>query len=41
MGFLDRLLGRSTGPNRGRGQRASGSSLASPGELTDEQALER
>ncbi len=41
MGFLDRLLGRSTGPESRPRQHASGSSPAAPGELTDEQALER
>ena len=41
MGFLDRLLGRSTGPESRREQHASASSPAAPGELTDEQALER
>jgi hypothetical protein len=40
MGFLDRLLGRSTGPESRPGQRAASSPTA-PGELTDEQALER
>jgi hypothetical protein len=37
MGFLDRLLGRSTGPESRPPQHAS----AAAGELTDEQALER
>jgi hypothetical protein len=41
IGFLDRLLGRSTGPESRPGQPASTSSPAAPGELTDEQALER
>ena len=41
MGFLDRLLGRSSGPESGPRQDASASSWAAPGELTDEQALER
>jgi hypothetical protein len=41
MGFLDRLLGRSTGSESPPRQRASASSRAAPGELTDEQALER
>jgi hypothetical protein len=41
MGFLDRLLGRSTGSELRPRQRASASSPAAPGELTDEQALER
>jgi hypothetical protein len=41
MGFLDRLLGRSTGPESRPRQGASASSPAAPGELTDEQALER
>jgi hypothetical protein len=41
MGFLDRLLGRSTGFESPPGQDASASSRAAPGELTDEQALER
>jgi hypothetical protein len=41
MGFLDRLLGRSTGPESPPQPRASASSPAVPGELTDEQALER
>jgi hypothetical protein len=41
MGFLDRLLGRSTGPESRPRQHASVSSPAAPGELTDEQALER
>jgi hypothetical protein len=38
MGFLDRLLGRSTGPESRPPRHAS---AAAPGELTDEQALER
>jgi hypothetical protein len=41
MGFLDRLLGRSTGAESRPRQHASASSPAAPGELTDEQALER
>jgi hypothetical protein len=41
MGFLDRLLGRGTGPESRPRQGASASSPAAPGELTDEQALER
>jgi hypothetical protein len=41
MGFLDRLLGRSTGAESQPRQHASASSPAAPGELTDEQALER
>jgi hypothetical protein len=41
MGFLDRLLGRSTGPESRPLQHASASSPAGAGELTDEQALER
>jgi hypothetical protein len=41
MGFLDRFLGRSTGPESRRRQHASASSRAAPGELSDEQALER
>jgi hypothetical protein len=41
MGFLDRLLGRSTEPESPPRQHASASSPAAPGELTDEQALER
>jgi hypothetical protein len=41
MGFLDRLLGRSTGPESRTPQHASESSQAAPAELTDEQALER
>jgi hypothetical protein len=41
MGFLDRLLGRSTGPESRPRQHAPASSPAAPGELTDEQALER
>ena len=41
MGFLDRLLGRSTEPESRPRQDASASSRAAPGELTDEQALER
>jgi hypothetical protein len=41
MGFLDRLLGRSTGPESRPRQGASASSPAAPGDLTDEQALER
>jgi hypothetical protein len=41
MGFLDRLLGRGTGPESRPKQPAPASSAAAPGELTDEQALER
>jgi hypothetical protein len=41
MGFLDRLLGRSTGAESRPRRRASVSSPTAPGELTDEQALER
>jgi hypothetical protein len=41
MGFLDRLLGRSTGSESRPRQGASASAPAAPGELTDEQALER
>jgi hypothetical protein len=41
MGFLDRLFGRSTGPESRPLQHASASSPAAAGELTDEQALER
>jgi hypothetical protein len=41
MGFLDRLLGRSTGPESRPREHASASSPAAAGELTDEQALER
>jgi hypothetical protein len=41
MGFLDRLLGRSTEPESRPQQPATASSPAAPGELTDEQALER
>jgi hypothetical protein len=41
IGFLDRLLGRRTGPEPRPRQRAPASSPAAPGELTDEQALER
>src|SRR5918999_1408621 len=41
MGFLDRLLGRSTGPESRPRQHASAPPPAAPGELTDEQALER
>jgi hypothetical protein len=41
MGFLDRLLGRSTGSDSPPRQHAPSSSRADPGELTDEQALER
>jgi hypothetical protein len=41
MGFLDRLLGRRAGPESRSRQHASASSPAAPGELTDEQALER
>jgi hypothetical protein len=41
MGFLDRLLGRAIGPESRPRRDASASSRAVPGELTDEQALER
>jgi hypothetical protein len=41
MGFLDRLLGRSERPESPPREHASASSAAEPGELTDEQALER
>jgi hypothetical protein len=41
MGFLDRLLGRSTEPKSQPRPHASASSPAVPSELTDEQALER
>jgi len=41
VGFLDRLLGRRTGRESLPRQGASASSRAAPGELTDEQALER
>jgi hypothetical protein len=41
MGFLDRLLGRSTEREEPPRPDASASSRAAPGELTDEQALER
>jgi hypothetical protein len=41
MGFLDRLLGRSTDPEAAPRQDTSASSRAVPGDLTDEQALER
>ena len=41
MGFLDRLLGRGTGSGSPPRQDTSESSRAAPGELTDEQALER
>jgi hypothetical protein len=41
MGFLDRLLGRSTAPESTPRERAPASAPADPGELTDEQALER
>jgi hypothetical protein len=41
IGFLDRLLGRGTGPESRPQQHAPASSTAAPGELTDEQALER
>ena len=40
-GISDRLLGRSTEPESRPRQRAPASSPAAPGELTDEQALER
>jgi hypothetical protein len=41
MGFLDRLLGRSTEPESRPREDASASPRDAPGELTDEQALER
>jgi hypothetical protein len=41
MGFLDRLLGRSTGTESRPRDRAAASSPPGAGELTDEQALER
>jgi hypothetical protein len=41
MGFLDRLLGRSSASESRPRRRASVSSPGAPGELTDEQALER
>jgi hypothetical protein len=41
MGFLDRLLGRRTGREAPPRKDASSSSRAAPGEVTDEQALER
>jgi hypothetical protein len=41
MGFLDRLFGRSTGSESRSRQDAPASPPAAPGELTDEQALER
>jgi hypothetical protein len=41
MGFLDRLLGRSAGSGSPPRQDTSESSRAAPGQLTDEQALER
>jgi hypothetical protein len=41
MGFLDRLLGRSVGPESRPRQHAPAPSRAAPSELTDEQALER
>jgi hypothetical protein len=41
MGFLDRLLGRTTGSEASPRQDASTPTPAAPGELTDEQALER
>jgi hypothetical protein len=41
MGFLDRLLGRSTRAEPPPREDAPASSPAAPGELTDEQALER
>jgi hypothetical protein len=41
MGFLDRLLGRSSGRESRPGQAASESSRGAAGGLTDEQALER
>src|SRR5918992_2985100 len=41
MGFLDRLLGRGSGPESRSRQDAPASSRAGSGGLTDEQALER
>ena len=41
MGFLDRLLGRSTEPESRPRQDASAASRGAPRALTDEQALER
>jgi hypothetical protein len=41
MGFLDRLLGRSTDSEPPPAQHAAASSRDAPAELTDEQALER
>ena len=41
MGFLDRLFGRSADSESPPRQHASASSRAAPGELTDEEALER
>ena len=41
MGFLDRLLGRRPGPEPRPAHHASASSPAAPGELSDEQTLER
>jgi hypothetical protein len=41
MGFLDRLFGRGTGSEPPPEQPPPASSQAAPGELTDEQALER
>jgi hypothetical protein len=41
MGFLDRLLGRSSGPASPQRRDPSASPPEAPGELTDEQALER
>jgi hypothetical protein len=41
MGFLDRLFGRSAGSESPPRQHESAPSQAAPGELTDEQALER
>jgi hypothetical protein len=41
MGFLDRLLGRGADAESPPGQQPPASSRAAPGELTDEQALER
>jgi hypothetical protein len=41
MGFLDRLLGRGPGPEPRPAHHASAPSPAAPGELSDEQALER
>jgi hypothetical protein len=41
VGFLGRLLGRGAGPESRPRRQASAASPAAPGELTDEQALER